>query len=363
MQPKSKYHPSALTLALILVAIVVSMTSCARLPWSYALPDQSDRVVDTPAIVPTLKITLPSTPTPQRTVPEVTCFTFEQLPAFAFLPDGSGLMVRSISGVQVFDLATGSLQAFLKSSKDLTVAALSPDGRTLAWGLVDNTIQLVRVSDQEILYTLTGDTDWVTKLGFTPDGKYLVSASHDRSVRLWDLSGKELRVIQTDALGIGISPDGRMLATIPFDGPVALWDLVTGEKIKDLGGSGGYDTSDVVFSADGQYLAADLATGLFLWRISDASLVWNGVKNSMAITFSPDGRYLAYSDVDAANNVILADADTAQYIRQLDQMQSPMWDLLFSPDGSLLAIMDGMSIHIRQVSDGALLAVGKSACP
>ncbi len=127
------------------------------------------------------------------------------------------------------------------------------------------------------------------------------------------MQGEELRSFQAvEALGIGISPDGSMLATVPFDGPVALWDLDTLEKIKDLGGYGGYDTSDAEFSPDGQYLAADLATGLFLWRISDASLVWNEVKNSMAVAFSPDGQYLAYSDVDDGNKVILASPDTAQ---------------------------------------------------
>ena len=56
-----------------------------------------------------------------------------------------------------------------------------------------------------------------------------------------------------------------------FDGPVSLWNLDTLEKIKDLAASGGYDTSDAELSPDGQYLAADFATGISLWQVSDGS--------------------------------------------------------------------------------------------
>jgi WD40 repeat protein len=243
-------------------------------------------------------------------------------------------------------------------------ATLSPDGKTLAWSLDDNTIQLVRLSDQKVLQTLSGHSDMVGKLRFTPDGNLLVSASHDYWVKVWNLQGEELHSFQAgQVLGIAISPDGSMLATVPSDGPVALWSLDTGEKIKDLGGSGGYDTSDAEFSKDGQYLVADLVAGIFLWRVADASLVWNEVKNSMAVAFSPDGRYLAYSDVDDGNKVILASPDAARVIRTFERMQGPVWELFFSPDGSLLAATDGVEIHIWRVRDGTLLYIGKPACP
>jgi WD40 repeat protein len=131
-------------------------------------------------------------------------------------------------------------------------------------------------------------------------------------------------------LGIGVSPDGSLLATVPFDGPVALWDLDTLEKIKDLGGTGGYDTSNPEFSPDGQYVAADLATGLYLWRISDGELAWNEIKNSMAITFSPDGRYLAYADIDDNSKVFLSTVDGSEIVRPMAEHQGPVWGIRFA---------------------------------
>ena len=292
------------------------------------------------------------------------CFTPADMHAFAFMPDNSSILVRVNGKVQIFNLEDLKEARLLQAPMNIVTAALSPDGGILAWSLDDNTIQLLRISDQKVLQTLSGHTDMVTKLRFSPDGKLLVSASHDHSVKVWNLQGEQLRTIQAgDALGIGISPDGSMLATVPFDGPVVLWSLDTGEKIKDLGGYGGYDTSDAEFSMDEQYLVADLASGIYMWRISDGSLVWNSVKNSMAVTFSPDGKYLAYSDVDDGNKVLLVTPDSTRVIRTLEGMHSPVWELFFSPDGSCIAATDGVEIHIWRVEDGKVALHWKNRLP
>jgi len=368
-----------LIVILILAAVAILGILGAILPWSVTRSDQTPpMVVETGATqvaITTLPVTLvptgvagtpASSPTPvtEQLSPGPICFAPRELIPFAFTPDAASLLVRARSGVQIFDLVSGTQEAYIHSSQDVITAALSPDGQILAWSLADNTIQLLRISNQEILHTLSGPTDWVTKLRFSPDGNLLVSASHDHRVRVWNLQGEELRSLQAgDVLGIGISPDGSMLATVPFDGPVTLWDLDTLEKIKDLGGYGGYDTSDAEFSPDGQFLAADLASSLVLWRISNASPMWNEVKNSMAVAFSPDGQYLAYSNIDAGNNVILYSPDGARGIRSLGSMRGPVWELFFSPDSSLLAATDGNEIHIWRAGDATLLYIGKAACP
>ena len=73
----------------------------------------------------------------------------------------------------------------------------------------------------------------------------------------------------------------------------------------------------------------------------------------MAVAFSPDGKYLAYSDVDDGNKVFLTSPDGERGIRTIEGMQSPVWALFFSPYGSLLAAGDGIEIHIWRVDDGS----------
>jgi hypothetical protein len=315
-------------------------------------------------LVESLQIGVPG---PVASTSEAACFTLpvETILPFSFTPDSSSLLLRGNRWVQIFDLETQKELSVFRAPKSIITAALSSDGETLAWSLDDHTIQLLRVADQKVLHTLTGHTEMVTKLRFSPDGDLLVSASHDDSVRVWSMQGEELRSFQPqgEVLGIGISPDGNTLATVPFDGPVSLWDLDTLEKVADIGGSGGYDTSDPYFSPDGQLLAADLASDLSLWNISDGKQVWNEDINSMAVAFSPDGRYLAYTDINDNNKLFLSSSDGSEIVRSMEGHQSPVWELFFSPDSRLLVSTECLEIRIWRMEDGSLQYIGKAVCP
>jgi WD40 repeat protein len=289
------------------------------------------------------------------------------------MPDNIRMLFRTDSGVQVINLQTMKQEMYLEAPGKLTPAiTLSPNGEILAWALEDNTIQLIRMTDQKLLHTLIGHTDRITRLKFSPKGDKLFSSSQDTWVRLWDSNGNQVQAFQptgadnnlSAVLGMGISPDGTMLATIPSDGPVKLWNTADYKLERDLGGSGGYDTSDVAFSTDGQMIAADLAAGLFLWRITDGmELLGSDPRiNSMAVAFSPDGRTLAYSEIGERNAIVLSSADGTQRIRTLEGQQTPVWGLIFSPDSTLLASIDDVETRVWRVEDGELLLSGKDEC-
>jgi WD40 repeat protein len=288
---------------------------------------------------------------------------------FAFMPDNLRILSWTGSGVQIFNLETLEEERFLEAPANLLAAALSPDGQTLAWSLEDNTIQLVSAAYGKLLNTLEGHSGPVYKLRYSPTGDRLYSASHDTWVRIWNQDGEPAGAFQptgaddlpSEVVGVGVSPDGKQLATIPFDGPVKVWNLADLSEAAVLGGTGGMDTSDVAFSPDGQFVAADLAGGLSLWRVSDAVLLKSGI-NSLAFAFSPDGRYLAYADIGENNRVFLSSPDGAENVLTLDGQQTLVWELIFSPDSSLLAAVGGET-QIWQVEDGRLLYVGKAACP
>jgi WD40 repeat protein len=288
------------------------------------------------------------------------------------MPDGTRIVVQAEAGVQIFNLQTMREEAFLDAPGRLVwaAAALSADGTTLAWALDDHTIQLVRVADGQVIHTLRGHTDVVGKLRFSPAGDRLFSASHDSWVRIWDMDGRQVGAFQplggggypNEVLGLGLSPDGAMIATIPFDGPAKLWDGRDYDLIRALGAFGGYDYSDIAFSPDGQLIVADTANGLFLWRTADGTQLLGGNPgvNSMAGSFSPDGRLLAYADL---NDVVLSSPDGTRQLRTLVGHSSPVWQLLFSPDSALLMSADGIGIRLWRVDSGELLYVGERTCP
>jgi WD40 repeat protein len=355
-----------------LLSLAVFMTSCQ----AGKLPDTTDTTALSTATVASSTATSGSTtepihtdlPAASTTLPQCFVSSTEGSP-FAFMPDNIRILTTERAGVTVFNLKTLKAENFFRAPQDLIGATLSPDGEILVWSLADNSIQLIRISDGKLINTMKQHTLPVFKLRFSPTGDRLFSASMDTWVRIWDRNGKPLDAFQptgadnlpNDIEGIGISPDSTMLGSIPFDGPTRIWNLADKREIVNLGETGGDVTSDLDFSPDGKFVAADPISRLSLWRTSDWKKIWSGV-SSMAFAFSPNGHFLAYSDLYDDYNVTLRSLPELLETHTLEGHNAAIYELFFSPDGALLASA-GAGIRIWQVETGQLLYVGKDTCP
>ncbi|MFC8626175.1 WD40 repeat domain-containing protein [Streptomyces anulatus] len=68
---------------------------------------------------------------------------------------------------------------------DINSVAFSPDGRTIAAGSRDTTVRLWDVAAGRTTATLTGHADEVRSVAFSPDGKIIAAGGTDDAVRLW----------------------------------------------------------------------------------------------------------------------------------------------------------------------------------
>ena len=106
-------------------------------------------------------------------------------------------------------------------------ASFSPDGRTVVTASVDKTARLWDAASGKELQRLTHE-ERVFAASFSPDGRTVVTASTDKTARLWDAaSGKELQRLthEGEVYAASFSPDGRTVVTASGDKTARLWDV------------------------------------------------------------------------------------------------------------------------------------------
>lgn len=240
----------------------------------------------------------------------------------------------------------GQIQA---STQGISGLALSPDGKTLAYGEYGTgNIHIVNVETRQEVRTLVGHIAPVTVLAFSPDSRHLASQGTvnlppnvDGTVRVWDVTtGTSLAAISTSQKGVAdleFSPDGTILAGASGGDPIGiqLWSATTFTLIRTISGV----FRRAAFSSDGQRIATlardsnvhivEVATGAQMGSYSGHS-GW-----ATATAFDRTGTTLASGGED--RTIRLWSASNGQPVRTLTGHASYPDILYFSPDGSVLA--------------------------
>ncbi|MGP3979034.1 nSTAND1 domain-containing NTPase [Streptomyces sp. 8N114] len=274
----------------------------------------------------------------------------------AFSRDGRSIATAGDDGtIAVWDARRRIRKAELAEgngdgSGPVNAVAFSPDGRTVAAatgapqerpGAQDNTLTLWNPEDRSAPTRLTGHTDRVMDVAYSPDGRMVATAGQDGKIVLWDAERHtRLATLESGAdraASVTFSPDGRLLATT-HPGKALIWDAAKRTRVATLRGHS-EPLTDAAFSPDGRSLATSSRDQrVILWDVAEhtrkATLVQN-TGPALAVAFGPDGRTLATAS--ANNAVALWSVDRREILATLSGHTEVVSALAFSPDSRTLA--------------------------
>lgn len=179
-------------------------------------------------------------------------------------PDGRRVISTYGRGhAYVWNLLTGEMIWQTDQRQEITArvpsaaAAISPDGRTLAFTDRQFGLRLVNAESFDDIRRWDAHADGIWSLAFSPDGKWLLSASEDQTLGVWDVASGSLIARLTghgaQVMCAAMSPDGTRIASGGRDGIVRLWDTTHFENVAQLAGHTDYIFC-LTWSPDGQQL-------------------------------------------------------------------------------------------------------------
>jgi WD40 repeat protein len=293
----------------------------------------------------------------------------------AFSPEGARLASASADGsVKVWDLTTHPVTTTTgPNAATVDQVAWAPDGKTLAITCVDDLRgggYSVRVLDADTGYTLrrlSGHTNMLWAVAYSPDGRRLVSASTDGTARVWDArTGRPLLVFRghpprpekpghitfsIDGSGVNavaFNPDGKRVASGAWDGTVLLWDPGTGKVERTLKGHKG-GVRQVAFSPDGRRLASAGVDGrVVVWDPAGGRQVHtlgSHKGGAWSVAFDHRGRLLASGGRwDGA--IRIWEVEGGKQVRALKAHPMLVSSLAFTPDGKRLVSARGVAGNV-----------------
>jgi len=246
--------------------------------------------------------------------------------------------------------------------KSIVVSAVySPDGKYILTASWDNTAKVWQAADGKLLFELKGHTSTVTSAVFSPDGKHIATSSKDNTAKIWDADNGnllcDLKGHSDWVNNAAFSNDGKYIITSSWDHTAKIWNAYDGKLLADLKGHSGI-VNAATFSNDDKYIITSSRDNTSkIWSMPDGKLMFDLIGHRSAVNaaaFSRDDKYIVTASADSTAKIW--SVSDGRILYDLTGHKGAVNALAFSADGKYIvtASEDGVA-KIWNGSDGKLV--------
>jgi WD40 repeat protein len=179
------------------------------------------------------------------------------------------------------------------------------DGRRVVSASDDRTLKVWDLDSRHVHATLEGHADQINGCAVTADGRYLVSASNDETLKIWDLnSAHTLATLDGHTHGVNacaVTADGRRVVSASRDGTLKVWDTDSGRVLATLQSHFGGVNTCAVMRNGRRVVSASEDGRLYIWSLDSGrrlTTLEGHAEQVLACTVTPDGRRVVSASED-----------------------------------------------------------------
>ena len=246
-------------------------------------------------------------------------------------------------------------------------ARLAPDGKRIVTASEDKTARVWNAENGDQPAILRGHTEGVRVASFSPDGRQVITGSTDKTARLWNAeTGQQSAVLEHDGVvrSAAFSSDGRRVVTASDDKTARIWDVQTGKQIAALTGHTAR-VRDAAFSPNGRYVLTssdDKTARLWDSKTGEPVHILEGHTQSVrGVAFSPDGERAVTTSLDHSARVWSLETGKQSVILGHGDVVT---SAAFSPDGQrIVTASDDNTVPIwdAQMGERIVTLSGRTA--